>query len=80
MLDFRRMKTVALVLLALKPWTTHGLVPQVDRSLRRIWPRARSKLYEEPKKLVDHGLATATAVWLPSLAAGAEQGAETRAE
>jgi DNA-binding PadR family transcriptional regulator len=28
--------------------------------MRRIWPRAQSKLYEEPKKLVAHGLAKAT--------------------
>ena len=47
-------------LLAVKPWTTHELVRQVDRSLRRLWPRAQSKLYEEPKKLVAHGLARAT--------------------
>lgn len=47
-------------LLAVKPWTTHELVVQVDRSLRRLWPRAQSKLYEEPKKLVAHGYATAT--------------------
>jgi DNA-binding PadR family transcriptional regulator len=47
-------------LLAVKPWTTHELVRQVDRSTRRIWPRAQSKLYEEPKKLVAHGLARAT--------------------
>lgn len=47
-------------LLAVKPWTTHELVQQVDRSLRRMWPRTRSKLYEEPKKLVAHGLARAT--------------------
>jgi DNA-binding PadR family transcriptional regulator len=47
-------------LLAVRPWTTHELVQQVDRSLRRIWPRATSKLYEEPKKLVAHGYARAT--------------------
>ena len=47
-------------LLAVKPWTTHELVQQVDRSLRRIWPRAQSKLYEEPKKLVAYGYARAT--------------------
>jgi PadR family transcriptional regulator, regulatory protein AphA len=47
-------------LLAVRPWTTHELVQQVDRSLRRIWPRTRSKLYEEPKKLVAHGYAQAT--------------------
>lgn len=46
-------------LLAVKPWTTHELVQQVDRGLRRFWPRAASKLYEEPKKLVDHGYAKA---------------------
>lgn len=47
-------------LLAVKPWTTHELVQQVDRSLRRMWPRAQSKLYEEPKKLVAYGYAKAT--------------------
>lgn len=47
-------------LLAVKPWTTHELVQQIDRSLRRLWPRASSKLYEEPKKLVAHGYARAT--------------------
>jgi PadR family transcriptional regulator AphA len=47
-------------LLAVKPWTTHELVQQVDRSTRRIWPRAQSKLYEEPKKLVAHGYARST--------------------
>jgi DNA-binding PadR family transcriptional regulator len=47
-------------LLAVRPWTTHELVQQVDRSLRRIWPRAQSKLYEEPKKLAAHGFARAT--------------------
>lgn len=47
-------------LLAVKPWTTHELVKQVDRSLRRLWPRAQSKLYEEPKKLVAHGYARAS--------------------
>ena len=33
----------------------------MHRALGQFWPRAESKLYEEPKKLVDHGLATATA-------------------
>ena len=31
----------------------------MDRTLSRFWPRARSKLYEEPKKLVAQGLAVA---------------------
>lgn len=44
-------------LLAIKPWSSYELTQQMERSLGRFWPRAVSKLYEEPKKLVDHGLA-----------------------
>jgi DNA-binding PadR family transcriptional regulator len=44
-------------LLAVQPWTTYELAKQVDVSLRNFWPRAERKLYEEPKKLVAHGLA-----------------------
>lgn len=51
-------------LLAIKPWTTHELVQQVNFSLRRIWPRAQSKLYEEPKKLVALGYAEAQEEWV----------------
>jgi DNA-binding PadR family transcriptional regulator len=51
-------------LLAIKPWTTHELVQQVKFSLRRIWPRAQSKLYEEPKKLVALGYAEAHEEWV----------------
>ena len=47
-------------LLAVKPWTTYELAQQMRRALGRFWPRAESKLYEEPKKLVAHGLAQAT--------------------
>jgi PadR family transcriptional regulator, regulatory protein AphA len=47
-------------LLAIRPWTTYELAQQMQRTLNRVWPRARSKLYEEPKKLVAHGLATAS--------------------
>ena len=47
-------------LLAIKPWTTYELAQQMRRALGQFWPRAESKLYEEPKKLVAHGLATAT--------------------
>lgn len=46
-------------LLAIRPWTTYELVRHMDRSLGRLWPRARSKVYEEPKKLVARGLARA---------------------
>ena len=47
-------------LLAIRPWSTYELTQQMERSLRRFWPRAASKLYEEPKKLAALGLATAT--------------------
>ena len=47
-----------LALLALQSWTTYQLARQMERSLGWIWPRAISRLYEEPKKLVAAGLAT----------------------
>ena len=48
-------------LLALRPWTTYELAQQMRRALGQFWPRAESNLYEEPKKLVALGLATAAA-------------------
>jgi PadR family transcriptional regulator, regulatory protein AphA len=47
-------------LLALKPWTTYELAQQMDRALGQFWPRAESRIYEEPKKLVSYGLARAS--------------------
>lgn len=47
-------------LLALRPWTTYELTKQVQRSLGWFWSRTERKLYDEPKKLVAAGLATAT--------------------
>lgn len=44
-------------LLAVRPWSSYELTAQMRRSFDRFWPRAESKLYEEPKKLVAHGLA-----------------------
>lgn len=46
-------------LLAIKPWTTYELAKQMDRSLRHFWPRAESRIYDEPPKLVAAGLARA---------------------
>ena len=46
--------------LALRDWSTYELAQQMKRSTRHYWPRAESKIYEEPKKLVAHGLASAT--------------------
>ena len=48
-------------LLAVKPWTNYELAKQVDQTLSRFWPRTRSKLFEEPKKLAAAGLAQAAA-------------------
>lgn len=47
-------------LLAARPWTTYELAQQMDRTFSQFWPRAKSKLYEEPKKLVARGMARAT--------------------
>lgn len=46
--------------MAVKPWTTYELANQMRRALGWFWPRAESKLYEEPRKLVAQGLARAT--------------------
>ena len=48
-------------LLALRPWTAYELTRRMEKSLRFYWPRAQSKLYEEPKKLVALGCAKAEA-------------------
>jgi DNA-binding PadR family transcriptional regulator len=47
-------------MLAIRPWSTYELAKHVDRSLRPLWSRARSNLFNEPKKLVAHGLAVAS--------------------
>ena len=46
-------------LLSLREWTAYEPEQQAMRSLRFISPRARSVVYEEPKRLVRRGLATA---------------------
>ena len=47
-------------LLAIRPYTTYELALQMERTYNQWWPRARSKIYEEPKTLVAHGLASAS--------------------
>ena len=47
-------------LLAIRPWSTYELAQQVSKSLSSWWPRTERQLYEQPKILVEHGLATAT--------------------
>lgn len=60
MADLTTTSYAILGLLAIKPWTTYELAQQMERALNGFWPRTRSKLYEEPKKLVAQGLAKAT--------------------
>jgi DNA-binding PadR family transcriptional regulator len=47
-------------MLAIRPWSTYELAKHIDRSLRPLLPRARSHLYNEPKKLAAQGLAVTT--------------------
>lgn len=47
-------------LLAIKPWSTYELAMQMERTLANWWPRARSKIYEEPKRLAARGFARTT--------------------
>jgi DNA-binding PadR family transcriptional regulator len=49
-------------MLAIRPWTTYELAKAMapTRGVGRLWPRARSHIYAEPKRLVTLGLAKAT--------------------
>jgi DNA-binding PadR family transcriptional regulator len=49
-----------LCLLAVQPWSAYELAGQMRRSMRFAWPRAQTRIYQEPKNLVAHGLATAS--------------------
>jgi PadR family transcriptional regulator, regulatory protein AphA len=46
-------------MLALRPWSAYELTRQMRRSLDYCWPKAESVLYDEPKRLVRLGLASA---------------------
>src|SRR5919108_3004331 len=46
-------------MLAIRPYSPYELIKQFDRTLGRVWPRARSKLFEVPKNLADAGYARA---------------------
>lgn len=49
-----------LSLLAIRPWSGYELAKQMHRSVGMFWPRAERGVYDEPRNLVAHGLATAT--------------------
>jgi PadR family transcriptional regulator AphA len=44
-------------LLAMQPWTMYALAREMRRNIRYFYPRAESRLYEEPKRLEALGLA-----------------------
>src|SRR5438132_14391842 len=46
-------------LLASRARSGYELAREMDQTLRFVWPRATSKLFEAPKLLVERGLATA---------------------
>jgi DNA-binding PadR family transcriptional regulator len=48
-------------MLAIRPYSSYELIKQFDRTLGRVWPRARSKLFEVPKKLTEAGYARSAA-------------------
>ena len=47
-------------LLSVRPWSAYELTGQMKRGMRQTWPRAETRLYQEPKNLVTRGLATAS--------------------
>jgi PadR family transcriptional regulator AphA len=49
---------VVLGLLCVRDWSAYELVRQVERGWSDVWPRAGRGIYDEPRKLVHHGLAT----------------------
>lgn len=47
-------------MLAIRSWTGYELTEQARRNLAYVWPKRDSVYYEEPRRLVDCGLATST--------------------
>lgn len=57
----KKMTTTSYALLALlarRSWSAYDITQYMKLSpLQRVWPRAESRIYQEPKKLVEYGLA-----------------------
>ncbi len=60
MKDLTTTSYAILGLLSVRPWSAYDLSKQMKRSLAFYWPRAERAIYDEPKTLVAHGMATAT--------------------
>jgi PadR family transcriptional regulator AphA len=59
-MDLPTTSYAVLGMLAVKPWSGYELTQQLRRSLDYCWPKAASVLYDEQRRLVRLGLATAT--------------------
>jgi PadR family transcriptional regulator, regulatory protein AphA len=46
-------------LLSVRSWSAYELTSQMKRGMRLTWPRAETRIYQEPKNLVAHGMARA---------------------
>lgn len=46
-------------MLANRDWSAYEISEQISRGAAEIWPRANRGLYDAPKRLVEHGYATA---------------------
>jgi PadR family transcriptional regulator AphA len=46
-------------LLSVRPWSAYELTGQMKRGMRFTWPRAETRIYQEPKNLVAQDLARA---------------------
>jgi PadR family transcriptional regulator AphA len=61
--DLKRLTTVSYALLgflAIRPFSAYELEKMIRTSgAQLVWPRTRSRIYDEPKNLVAHGLTTA---------------------
>jgi len=53
------MSFAVLGLLAIRPWSTYELTKLLGRSVHYVMPRTEANRYQEPKRLVEAGLATA---------------------
>ena len=53
------MSFAILGLLAIRPWSTYELTKLLGRSVQYVMPRTEANRYQEPKRLVAAGLATA---------------------
>lgn len=49
---------IILGLLCVRSWSAYELAQQVQRGWQDVWPRAARGIYNEPKKLIAHGLVT----------------------